>query len=40
MVVFLAVEAGSDIFFGDYPNTFFAQFQDNMNLYLALRYSF
>lgn len=36
----LAVEAGGNIFFGDYPNTFFGQFHDNTNLYLGLRYSF
>jgi hypothetical protein len=36
----LAVEAGGNIFFGDYPNTFFGQFRDNTNVYLGLRYSF
>lgn len=36
----LAVEAGGNVFFGDYPNTFFGQFRDNTNAYLALRYSF
>ena len=36
----LALEVGANIFFGDYPNTFFAQFQDNTNMYVALRYSF
>ncbi len=36
----LAIELGSNIFFGDYPNTFFGQFRDNTNMYLALRYSF
>ena len=36
----VAVEVGSNIFFGDYPNTFFGQFQDNTNLYAGLRYSF
>ena len=36
----LAVEAGGNIFFGDYPNTFFGQFHDNTNVYLGLRYSF
>jgi len=36
----LAVEAGANIFFGDYPGTFFGQFQNNTNLYTALRYSF
>ncbi|MHC4560013.1 MAG: hypothetical protein ACYTFW_22870 [Planctomycetota bacterium] len=36
----LAVEIGSNIFFGDYPHTFFGQFQNNTNLYTGLRYSF
>ena len=36
----LAVEAGANIFFGDYPSTFFSQFQNNSNVYAALRYSF
>ncbi len=36
----LAVELGSNIFFGDYPNTFFGQFRDNTNIYTGLRYSF
>ncbi len=36
----VAVEVGSNIFFGDYPNTFFGQFQDNTNVYAGLRYSF
>jgi len=36
----LAVEAGANIFFGDYPGTFFDQFQNNTNIYTALRYSF
>jgi len=36
----MAVEVGSNIFFGDYPNTFFGQFQNNTNLYTGLRYSF
>jgi len=35
-----AVEAGSNIFFGDYPHTFFGQFRDNTNVYAGLRYSF
>ena len=35
-----AVEAGSNIFFGDYPQTFFGQFRDNTNIYAGLRYSF
>jgi len=36
----LAVEVGANIFFGDYPHTFFAQFQNNTNMYVSLRYSF
>ena len=36
----LAVEVGSNIFFGDYPNTFFGQFRNNTNIYTGLRYSF
>ena len=36
----LAVEAGANIFFGDYPSTFFGQFQNNTNIYTAIRYSF
>ncbi len=36
----LAVEAGANIFFGDYPDTFFGQFQNNTNIYTGLRYSF
>ena len=36
----VAVEVGSNIFFGDYPNTFFGQFHDNTNIYTGLRYSF
>jgi len=44
----LAVEAGANIFFGDYPSTFFGQlaismagqFRNNTNIYTALRYSF
>jgi len=36
----LAVEAGANVFFGDYPNTFFGQFQNNTNIYTGLRYSF
>jgi len=35
----LAVEAGANIFFGDYPHTFFGQFQNNTNIYMAVRYS-
>jgi hypothetical protein len=36
----MAVELGSNIFFGDYPHTFFGQFHDNTNIYAGLRYSF
>ena len=36
----MAVELGGNIFFGDYPNTFFGQFRDNTNIYAGLRYSF
>jgi hypothetical protein len=36
----LAVEVGANIFFGDYPNTFFGQFRDNTNIYTGFRYSF
>jgi len=36
----VAVEVGSNIFFGDYPSTFFGQFQDTTNIYAGLRYSF
>lgn len=36
----MAVEVGSNIFFGDYPHTFFGQFEDNTNIYTSLRYSF
>lgn len=36
----LAVELGSNIFFGDYPNTFFGQFHDDTNIYAGMRYSF
>jgi len=35
-----ALEAGANIFFGDYPHTFFAQFENNTNIYTAVRYSF
>ncbi len=35
-----SMEMGSNIFFGDYQNTFFGQFRDNTNLYAAIRYSF
>ena len=36
----LAIEAGANIFFGDYPDTFFGQFHNDTNIYTALRYSF
>jgi hypothetical protein len=35
-----AVELGANIFFGDYPDTFFGQFQNNTNIFAAVRYSF
>ena len=34
------LEIGGNIFFGDYLNTFFGQFQNNTNMYAGLRYSF
>jgi len=36
----LSLELGSNIFFGDDDYTFFDQFQNNTNLYTAIRYSF
>jgi len=36
----IALEVGANIFFGDYHNTFFGQFQNNSNIYAAVRYSF
>jgi hypothetical protein len=36
----LAVEAGANIFWGDKPYTFFGQFEDNTNIYTAIRCSF
>ena len=36
----MAVELGGNVFFGDYPHTFFSQFRDNTNIYAGLRYSF
>ncbi|MBW8040141.1 MAG: hypothetical protein FVQ85_09105 [Planctomycetes bacterium] len=36
----VAVEVGANIFFGDFPNTFFGQFENNSNIYAAVRYSF
>ncbi len=36
----LALEIGANIFTGDEPYTFFGQFDNNTNLYTAIRYSF
>jgi hypothetical protein len=36
----VALEIGGNIFFGDYPSTFFGQFQNNTNIYVGVRYSF
>lgn len=36
----LAVEVGANVFFGDYAGTFFGQFENNTNIYTAVRYSF
>ncbi|MBP8605257.1 MAG: hypothetical protein KBI46_05370 [Phycisphaerae bacterium] len=36
----LSVETGANIFFGDHPHTFFSQFENNSNIYAAVRYSF
>jgi hypothetical protein len=36
----LALEAGANIFFGNYPSTFFGQFRNDTNIYTAVRYSF
>jgi hypothetical protein len=36
----LSMETGANVFFGDYPHTFFGQFEDNTNIYTAVRYSF
>ncbi len=36
----LAVETGANIFFGAHRYTFFSQFQNNTNIYTAIRYSF
>lgn len=36
----LALELGANIFFGDYPNTFFGQFENDTNIYTAVRYTF
>jgi len=36
----LLLETGANVFMGKYPHTFFGQFEDNTNLYAAVRYSF
>jgi hypothetical protein len=36
----LLLEAGANVFFGDHPHTFFAQFENNTSIYTAVRYSF
>ncbi len=36
----LAVEGGFNLFFGDRDHTFFGQFEDNSNVYTAVRFSF
>jgi len=36
----LSFETGANIFFGQSPHTFFAQFENNSNIYTAIRYSF
>ena len=36
----ITLEAGANVFAGDSPRTFFAQFNDNTNIYMAVRYSF
>jgi hypothetical protein len=36
----LGLELGANIFFGDYANTFFGQFENNTNIYTAVRYTF
>ncbi len=36
----MALELGANLFFGDYPSTFFGQFRNNSNIYTAVRYSF
>ena len=33
-------ELGANLFSGEYPHTFFGQFQDNTNIFVAVRYSF
>ncbi|MDD5327324.1 MAG: hypothetical protein PHY02_05860 [Phycisphaerae bacterium] len=36
----LAIEAGANVFFGSYRSSFFGEFENNTNIYTALRYSF
>lgn len=36
----ITLETGANIFFGEDSHTFFAQFENNTNLYVAIRYSF
>jgi len=36
----IALEAGADVFVGNHQHTFFAQFENNTNAYMAVRYSF
>jgi hypothetical protein len=36
----LLLESGVNVFYGDYQDTFFAQFKDNTNFYLGVRMSF
>ena len=36
----LSAEVGANIFFGEKEDSFFAQFENNNNLYIGLRYSF
>lgn len=36
----LTLEGGANIFLGEHRSTFFGQFENNTNLYLAVRYSF
>jgi hypothetical protein len=36
----ISLEVGANIFGGDYMHTFFGQFEDNTNIYGAIRYSF
>lgn len=36
----IAIEVGANVFFGNYPHTFFGQFEDNTNIYTGMRYNF